>query len=128
MNRTFFASKTSKNHLSAAVHIPQASDFLFVSGQLGIDPATGKMVADDAGAQAAQVMKNLRSVLEEAGFSMEEVVKTMVYAADRVDMPAINAAYADAMGGHKPARSAVLVTFPNPAVKVEVEAIAIRKK
>lgn len=124
MKHTFYKSATSKNPVSAAV---KAGDTLYISGQLAIDPATGKMVSDDAGEQTVQVLKNIQSVAANAGFSMDDIVKTTVYAANREDMPAINAAYAKAWGEDKPARLAILSQFPNPAVKVEIEAIAVKQ-
>lgn len=123
MERIYYKSATSVNPLSAAVRV---GDTLYVSGQLGIDPATKKMAGEDAASQTRQAMINLRAVLENAGFTMDDVVKTMVYAADGADMPAINAEYGSAWGENKPARSAVLVAFPNKAAKFEVEAIAVK--
>lgn len=124
MKHIYYKSVTSVNPLSAAV---RAGNTLYVSGQLGIDPATGKMAGDDAASQTRQAMSNLRTVLENAGFSMDDVVKTMVYAASSTDMPAINAEYGAVWGENKPARSAVLVSFPNPAAKFEVEAVAVKE-
>ena len=121
MKHTYYKSATSSSPLSAAV---KAGSTLYLSGQLGISPETKKIVSDDAGEQTVQVLKNMEAVLTEAGFSFDDVVKTMIFVADSADMPKVNAAYTAVWGEDKPARSAVQVSFPNKAVKVEIEAIA----
>jgi len=123
MKHTYYKSATSSSPLSAAV---KAGDTLYVSGQLGICPDTKKMVSNNAGEQTAQVMKNIEAILTESGFTFDDVVKTMIFVADSADMPNINAAYAAIWGEDKPARSAVQVIFPNKAVKVEIEVIAVK--
>jgi len=124
MKHTYYKSVTSSSPLSAAV---KADNTLYLSGQLGISPVTKKIVSDDAGEQTVQVLKNMEAVLAEAGFSFDDVVKTMIFVADSADMPKINEAYASVWGEDKPARSAVQVIFPNKAVRVEIEAIAVRQ-
>lgn len=124
MKHEFFTSTTSKSPLSAAV---KAGDTIYLSGQLGIEPETKKIVSDDAGEQTVQVMKNIESLLTSAGYSFDDVVKTMIFVADSSDMPKINSVYASVFGENKPARSAVQVIFPNKAVKVEIEVIAIKQ-
>ena len=123
MKHMYYKSATSASPLSAAV---KAGDTLYLSGQLGISPETKKVVSDDAGEQTVQVLKNMETVLKEAGYTFDDVVKTMIFVADSADMPKINAAYAAVWGEDKPARSAVQVIFPNKAVKVEIEAIAVQ--
>lgn len=123
MKRTYYKSSTSSSPLSAAV---KADGTLYLSGQLGISPETKKMVSDDAGEQTAQALRNMEALLTEAGYTFDDVVKTMVFVADTADMPKINAAYAAVWGEDKPARSAVQVVFPNKAAKVEIEAIAVK--
>lgn len=124
MEKKFLKSSTSASPLSAAV---QVGDTLYVSGQLAISPETKKMISDDVTEQTEQVMKNLQSVVENAGFKISDIIKTTVYVADGADMPAVNAAYKkffdeDAL----PARCAFQVVFPNKAVKVEIEAVAVK--
>ena len=123
MQHTYYKSTTSSSPLSAAV---RAGDTLYLSGQLGISPETKKIVSDDAGKQTEQILKNMEAILTEAGYTINDVVKTMIFVADSDDMPKINAAYAAIWGQDKPARSAVQVIFPNKAVKVEIEAIAVK--
>lgn len=124
MKHLYYKSATSASPLSAAV---RAGNTLYLSGQLGISPETKKMVSEDAGEQTVQVLKNMEAVLTEAGFTFDDVTKTMIFVADSNDMPKINAAYATVWGEDKPARSAVQVIFPNKAVKVEIEAIAVKQ-
>ena len=76
---------------SAAV---RAGDLLFLSGQVALDPATGKLVAGDIGAQTEQIFANISAVLEAAGKSFDDVMKTTVYLADMKDFGAMNTVYA----------------------------------
>ena len=102
----------------------RAGDFLFVSGQIPLDPATGQIVGADAGAQARQALANLRAILAAAGLGMDRVVKTTLLLADMKDFAAVNEVYAAAFGGHKPARATFQVArLPKDAL-VEIEAIA----
>ena len=100
---------------------------LFVSGQLGIDPATGKMVSDQTTDQARQVFKNLRAVLAEAGLSLNDIAKTTVFVADMNEFPTINQIYAEEMGDHKPARATVEVSRLPLDGRIEIECIALLK-
>lgn len=122
MEKKFFKSATSRNPLSGAV---LAGDTLYVSGQLGIDPAAGSMAVGDA-AQTAQAMKNLQAQVEGAGLTLEDVVKTTIYVAAETDTTIVNQVYASFFSENYPARLMIRAAFPNPAVRVEVEAIAVR--
>src|SRR5262245_30642449 len=82
---------------------------LFTSGQVGLDPATGDLVPGGFEAQAHRVFENLRAVLGSAGATFADVLKANVYVQDMADFPQLNAIYAEAMGGHRPARSTVQV-------------------
>ncbi len=104
----------------------QKGDLLFASGQLGIDPATGKFVEGGVKAQAVQVFKNIQSVLSQAGYTMNDIVKTTVLLADMADFAAVNEVYAAQFEGDYPARSAYAVqTLPLNGL-VEIEIIACR--
>ena len=101
-----------------------ANGFLFTSGQIPINPATGNVDAEGITAQAEQVMVNLKAVLDEAGTSFDNVVKTTCFIADMGDFAAFNEVYAKYITS-APARSCVAVkTLPKGAL-VEVEVIAI---
>lgn len=98
-------------------------NLLFTSGQIPIDPATGNIEFSDIDRQTLQVMKNLAAVLEEAGTSFENVVKTTCFLKNMDDFAAFNALYAQYFTG-KPARSCVAVKQLPKDVLVEVEVIA----
>ena len=102
----------------------KSGSFIFLSGQLGIDPKTGEFVEGSVSEQAEQVFKNIQAVLAEAGLDFEQVVKTTVFLADMGDFATINAVYAKYFDVPYPARSAVAVrTLPKNAL-VEIEVIA----
>lgn len=97
--------------------------FLFTSGQIGIDPAAGKITAATIEGQTEQVCKNLAAVLEEAGSSLDKVVKTTCFLNDIADFAAFNDVYAKFFTG-KPARSCVEAAALPAGALVEVEVIA----
>ncbi len=98
---------------------------IFTSGQLGLDPSTGKL-ADGIEAQAHQAFKNLHEVLDAAGASLSDVVKTTVFVKDLADFPLVNRIYGEYFGPDFPARSCVQVAALPAGGLVEVEAIAFR--
>ena len=102
--------------------IVKAGDWLVTAGQLGVD-ADGNL-ADGIEAQTAQCMANVRTLLESEGASMDKIVKTTVFLADIADWPKMNGPYEEALGDHRPARSAFAVgALPRNAL-VEIEAWA----
>lgn len=104
----------------------QVGNMLFASGQLGLDPATGNFPEGGVKEQTIQSFQNVKAILEEAGFSINDVVKTTVYLADMADFAAMNEIYASQFEGDFPARSTVAVkTLPKNAL-VEVEVIAVK--
>ncbi len=100
-------------------------DLVFCSGQLGLDPATGNLL-DGAEAQAERSMLNLRAVLDAAGLTFEDVVKTTIFLADMNDFTVVNAIYGRFMPDPPPARSTVQVAALPKGGRVEIEAIARR--
>lgn len=100
-----------------------AGDFLFTSGALPIDPATGKMVEGSIEDRAAQVFKNLSAVAEEAGTSLDNAVKVTVYLADIADFQAVNGVYGEFFKEPFPARSAFQVAKLPLGADIEVECI-----
>ncbi len=102
-----------------------AGNFLFTAGQIAIDPATGQIVQGDVAAQTERVMRNLAAVLETAGASWSDVVKTTVYLQDMADFPRVNEVYGRVMDDARPARSTVQVAGLPRGVLVEIDAIAI---
>ena len=104
----------------------QVGNMLFASGQLGLDPATGNFPEGGVKEQTIQSFQNVKAILEEAGFSINDMVKTTVFLADMADFAAMNEIYASQFEGDFPARSAVAVkTLPKNAL-VEVEVIAVK--
>jgi 2-iminobutanoate/2-iminopropanoate deaminase len=105
----------------------RAGDFVFLSGQIGIDPAVGKITAKDAVGQTAQALKNIRAILTAAGLTPEHVVKTTIFLSDMNDFAAVNDAYGEFFHDDPPARSTVAVSRLPMDAKVEIEAIAMRR-
>lgn len=104
----------------------QAGSMLFMSGQLGIDPATGDFAEGGVTEQTLQSFKNIHAILAEAGFTINEVVKTTVFLADMSLFAEMNAVYSAQFEGAFPARSAVAVkTLPKNGL-VEIEVIAVK--
>jgi 2-iminobutanoate/2-iminopropanoate deaminase len=102
-----------------------AGNFLFTAGQIAIDPASGQIVQGDVTAQTERVMRNLAAVLQHAGASWPDVVKTTVYLQDMADFPRVNEVYGRVMGEARPARSTVQVAGLPRGVLVEIDAVAI---
>ncbi len=102
----------------------RAGDFVFTAGQIGLDPATGEMVPGGVEAQTRQALRNLQAVLEAAGASLHQVVKTTVFLADMNDFAAMNAVYATFFAAEPPARSAVQAAALPKGALVEIEAVA----
>lgn len=101
-----------------------ANGFLFTAGQIALDPSTGQVVAGDVVAQAERVLANLKAILDAAGASWSDVVKTTVFLHDMNDFPRVNEVYARALGSARPARSTVQVSALPRGVLVEIDAIA----
>src|SRR5579864_9174771 len=98
--------------------------WLYTSGQVGLDPATGAIVEGGFEAQARRALENLRQVLASAGCGFADVVKATVYVVDLADFPRLNALYGEAMGEHRPARSTVQVAALPRGALLEIDLIA----
>lgn len=98
--------------------------WLYTSGQIALDPATGKIVAGDFAAQANQVLENLRQVLDAAGCGFEHVVKATIYVTDLASFPVLNELYGKVLGEHRPARSTVQVAALPLGALVEIDLVA----
>jgi 2-iminobutanoate/2-iminopropanoate deaminase len=103
----------------------RAGDLLFCSGQIGLDPSTGKLVSDDVVEQAGQVMKNLKAVLTAAGADLSRVAKTTIYLTDLGDFGRVNEVYGSFFASDPPARATVQVSALPLGARVEVEAVAV---
>jgi 2-iminobutanoate/2-iminopropanoate deaminase len=102
----------------------EVDGWLYTSGQVGIDPASGDLAAGGFEAEARQVLKNLEAVLAAAGCAFSDVVKATVYLADLADFPRLNELYAAAMGDHRPARSTVQAAALPKGARVEIDFVA----
>jgi 2-iminobutanoate/2-iminopropanoate deaminase len=100
--------------------------FVFCSGQIGLDPATGELVPGGVEAEADRALRNLAAVLDAGGLAMADVVKTTLFLADIGDFQRVNAVYARHMPDPPPARSTFAVGALPKGARVEVEAIARR--
>jgi len=98
--------------------------WLYTSGQIGLDPESGEMVAGGFEPQARRVLANLAAVLAAAGCRFSDVVRATVYVTDLADFPTLNALYAEAMGDHRPARSTVQVAALPKGALVEIDFVA----
>ena len=103
-----------------------AGAFVFISGQIPLDPASGLLPGDTIAAQARCALRNLKAVLTAAGLTPENLVKTTVFLRSMADFGEFNAVYEEALAGAKPARSVVEVSALPKGALVEIEAIACR--
>jgi 2-iminobutanoate/2-iminopropanoate deaminase len=109
----------------------RTGQMVYTAGQIGLDPATGKLVEGDIAAQTEQVLRNVAAILEAAGTDLNHVVKTTVFLQDMGDFAAMNVVYGryfgdPESGDHRPARSTVAVAaLPRPGALVEIEAVAV---
>jgi len=101
-------------------------DLVFLSGQIGLDPASGNLVSGGTPAEAEQVLKNLGAVLDAAGLSFAHVVRTTIYLVDLADFAAVNEIYARHVRAPYPARATVGVAALPKGARVEIDAIAVR--
>lgn len=98
--------------------------FLFASGQIPLDPATGELVAGGVEASADRVLDNLEAILQAEGLTFADVVKTTVYLTRSEDFPVMNTVYARRFGDHRPARSTVIVASLPKGAPLEIDLIA----
>ncbi|GAB4311866.1 MAG: RidA family protein [Bacteroidales bacterium] len=104
----------------------EINGMLFISGQVPVDPATGKVVEGDIRLQTEQVMKNIGAILREAGYDFKDVVKSTCLLADMADFAAMNEVYAKYYPETPPARAAFAVKALPLGVKIEIETIAAK--
>jgi len=103
----------------------RAGGFIFASGQIPFDPATGEFVPGGIDEQTEQVLKNLTAVFAAAGVGMDQIVKTTVFLADMADFTAMNDMYARFFGDAPPARSTVQAAGLPRGARIEIDAIAV---
>ncbi len=105
----------------------EVNGMLFISGQIPFKPETMELISEDVQEQTLQSLKNLRAIVEEAGFDVEDIVKTTIFIKDMDEFGLINQVYGDFFKDHKPARACVEVARLPKDVKVEIEAIAVKE-
>jgi 2-iminobutanoate/2-iminopropanoate deaminase len=102
----------------------QAGEFLFVSGQIAIDPATGNVETGDIRSQTKRVLENIRAILAASGSSLESVVKTTIFLKSMADFASVNEVYGTYFVENRPARATVEVSSLPKGVAVEIDAVA----
>ena len=105
----------------------KVGNWLFISGQIAINPEMGKLEGKTVAEQTERVLKNIVEILREAGFSLKNVVKTTVYLKNIEDFAEMNGVYAKFFGKHRPARATVEVSNLPLGALVEIEAIAVKE-
>lgn len=125
MNKEIIQTDRAPKAIGPYSQAVKASGFVFVSGQIAIDPATGELVDGDITVQTRQVLTNVRAVLEATGASIENVVKTTVFLTDMDNFAAMNEVYATFFPSDPPARACVAVKGLPKGVPVEIEAVAV---
>lgn len=108
-------------------HAIVAGDLVFCSGMVPVDPATNTLIEGDIATQTRRALDNLAASLSAAGSDLSHVVKTTVFLVDLADFKAMNEAYAQRFGEHKPARSTIGVAGLPLGARIEIECIAVRK-
>ncbi len=103
----------------------RAGDFIFVSGQVAVDPATNELKTGDIQHETRMVLNNVKLVLEGAGATLADVVRVGVYLGDGKDFAAMNEIYSEFFGAAKPARSTIVCGFA-AAIKVEIDCVAYK--
>src|SRR5262245_9671145 len=126
MTRTVINAPAAPKAIGPYSHAIEVPGFVFCSGQTGIDPATGELVSGDVGEQTHRTLQNLRFVLEQAGSSLAQVVKTTVFLMDMQDFSVMNGIYAEYFSSSPPARSTVQVAGLPKGARVEIEAVAVK--
>jgi 2-iminobutanoate/2-iminopropanoate deaminase len=102
-------------------------NLVFTAGQIPLDPRSGELVGGDIRAQTKRALENVSAILEAAGASLQTVIKTTVYLTDMGEFTAMNEVYTSHFGDHKPARSTVQAARLPKDVKVEIDAIAVKR-
>jgi 2-iminobutanoate/2-iminopropanoate deaminase len=122
--KTAIVSSAAPKAIGPYSQAVRSGDLLFLSGQIPLDPATGSLVEGDIAAQTRRVLDNLGRVLEAAGASFRDVVKTTIYLTDLGDFQAVNEVYAEYAGEVPPARATVQVSALPKGARVEIDAVA----
>lgn len=126
MNKEIISTTNAPGAIGPYSQAVKIGNFLYTSGQIPLDPATGELVNGDAKSATRRSMENLKGILEAAGTSFDNVIKTTVFVSDLNNFAAVNEVYGEYFKGDKPARSCVQVKLPKDSL-VEIEVIAYVK-
>jgi 2-iminobutanoate/2-iminopropanoate deaminase len=124
LHRQFHHTDSAPKAIGPYSQAVSVDGWLYTSGQVALDPASGEIVSGGFEAQAQQVLGNLRQVLASAGCKFADVIKATVYVVDLADFPKLNALYGEALGDHRPARSTVQVAGLPKGALVEIDLVA----
>lgn len=124
--KTVISASNAPAAIGPYSHAISTGNFLFTSGQIALDPTTGKLAGDTIEVQAEQVLKNLEAVLNANGMTFANVVKTTVFLTDLADFAAVNTIYATRFPAEPPARSCVQVAGLPGGSKIEIELVAYK--
>ena len=124
--RTTVATENAPAAIGPYAQAISAGDLVFCSGQIPLDPATNQLVEGGIDIQTRRVLDNLAAVLQAAGSSLDQVVKTTIFLADMDDFGTVNTIYGEYFASEPPARATVQVARLPRDVRVEIEAIALR--
>lgn len=125
MGKEIVSTKNAPGAIGPYSQAIKAGGFVYCSGQIPIDPATGNFVSNNVGEQTEQVLKNLNAVLDAAGSGLNEVVKTTVFLADMNDFAEMNEVYGRFFSENKPARATVQAARLPRDARVEIECVAL---
>jgi len=125
MKPEVIVSEKAPKAVGAYAQAVRAQGFVFLSGQIPLDPSTGELVQGDIAAQTRRVLDNLKAVLEGAGTELSKVVKATIYLVDMNDFAVVNQTYAEYFPDAKPARATVAVAGLPRGCRVEIDMIAL---
>ena len=128
MPREIISSNRAPAAVGAYSQAVRAGDFIFVSGQIPLNPETGEVVFADVKEQTERILVNIRNILQEVGMELEDVVKTTVFLELMDDLSRVNEVYGRFFGENPPARAAVEVARLPKDVAIEIEAIAWKRR
>ncbi len=126
LNREIIATQNAPAAIGPYSQAVQVGDFVYTAGQIPLVPETGKLIEGGIEEQTRQVMQNLAHILEAAGSSLAQVVKTTIFVTNLADFAAINKVYGSFFASDPPARSTVQVAALPLGANIEIEAVAIR--
>ena len=124
--KTVINSKDAPEAIGPYSHAIMAGNFLFISGQLPIDPSTGQFAGNDIASQTKQSLKNLLTIVKTSGMGVDNIIKTTVYLSDMNNFATMNEVYSTVFKAEYPARAIEVARLPKDAL-VEIEAIAFKE-